>query len=363
MLNCSLQYPGKIAESELLSRMPDSTIVRDNKLSVSTRNAIYFGENLSLMQLLKEEWAQKIDLIYIDPPYGTGQDFADHNQKHAYTDPALSYEFLEFIRQRLILLREFLSPQGSIYIHIDKKVGHYIKVLADEVFGQENFINDISRIKCNPKNFSRKAFGNCSDMVLLYARTKDSQIWNQIREPLGEEEIVRLFPKIHPQKGRYTTHPLHAPGQTLNGDTGKAWKGMFPPQGRHWRYNRDVLDRLDEDGLIEWSETGNPRKIVFASEHNGKKVQDVWEFKDKGLSYVSYPTEKNHDLLARIIQHSSHPDSLIMDAFAGSGGTLWVAEVLGRNWIGIDQSPQSRKIIEEKLIREKIPCNRFSLQA
>ena len=131
----------------------------------------------------------------------------------------------------------------------------------------------------------------------------------------------------------------------------------MPPKGRHWRYSREELTRLDDLGLIEWSENGNPRKIVFANEHKGKKVQDVWTFKDKGLSYVDYPTQKNHDLLKRIILNSSNKDSLIMDCFAGSGSTLLVANQLKRSWIGIDNSTQSFDVIKETFKKEKVKCN------
>ena len=120
-----------------------------------------------------------------------------------------------------------------------------------------------------------------------------------------------------------------------------------------------MLDELDEQGLIEWSHTGNPRKKVIAKDHKGKKIQDVWEFKDKGLSYVSYPTEKNHDLLTRIIQHSSNPESWVLDAFAGSGSTLLRANELGRKWLGIDQSPQARQVILASLEAAHIPFQAF----
>jgi len=137
---------------------------------------------------------------------------------------------------------------------------------------------------------------------------------------------------------RYTLTPLHAPGETLNGNTGKPWKGMHPPKGRHWRYGPSILDELDSKGLIEWSKTGNPRKIIYANEaeEKGKRMQDIWEFKDS--PYPSYPTEKNIELLKLIISTSSNPGQTIMDCFCGSGSTLLAANDLKRYWIGIDMS-------------------------
>jgi adenine-specific DNA-methyltransferase len=257
------------------------------------------------------------------------------------------------------LLRELLSENGSIYLHIDKKIGHYVKIVMDEVFGYENFINDITRIKCNPKNFARNAYGNYSDMILFYAKNRDLNIWNEIKEQITKEEEEEMFPKIHPKHGRYTTHPIHAPGITIDGDTGKEWAGLLPPKGRHWRYSREELTRLDMLGLIEWSDNGNPRKMVFANEHKGKKIQDVWQFKDKGLSYVDYPTQKNHDLLKRIILNSSNENSIVLDCFAGSGSTLYVANKLNRKWIGVDNSNHSFNVVKEVFEKEGIGCNYF----
>lgn len=324
-------------------------------------NTFFWGDNLHVLKQLMPKIQGKVDLIYIDPPFGTGQTFSDIENNKAYDDTLVNSEFLSFLRNRLYLLKECLSEKGSIYLHIDKKIGHYVKVVMDEVFGYKNFINDLTRIKCNPKNFSRKAYGNYSDMVLYYAKNRDMQIWNDIKEPLSEDDITRLFKKNHEKYGRYTTHPIHAPGETDDGDTGKEWKGMKPPKGRHWRYSREELTRLDEQGLIEWSSNGNPRKIVFAKDHEGKKIQDVWEFKDKGKSYVDYPTQKNQDLLERIILNSSNEESLVMDCFAGSGSTLVAAQKYKRKWIGIDSSKHSLETAKKKFEENDIKTNYVKL--
>ncbi len=123
---------------------------------------------------------------------------------------------------------------------------------------------------------------------------------------------------------------------------------MRPPKGRHWRYAPSVLDELDAKGLIEWSKTGNPRKIIYASqaEEKGKRIQDIWEFKDS--PYPSYPTEKNIDLLKLIITTSSNPGQTVLDCFCGSGSTLLAAQQLNRHWIGIDLSPVAIKITLER---------------
>lgn len=357
--NCSLEYSGKSDEFEILYGNEIGEL-REIELNHNNQdNKFIFGDNFYVLKKLLDTHKSKVDLVYIDPPFGTGQDFNSINDDNAYSDKLIDSEFLEFLRKRLFLLRELLSENGSIYLHIDKKIGHYVKIIMDEVFGHNNFINDITRIKCNPKNFSRNAYGNYSDMVLYYAKNRDKQIWNDIKETMSNTKREELFPKKHPQYGFYTTNPIHAPGKTINGDTGMEWKGQMPPKGRHWRYSREVLDELDAKGLIEWSSNGNPRKIVLAKNHQGFKIQDVWEFKDKGLSYVDYPTQKNYELLERIIRNSSNENSIVLDCFAGSGSTLKVANNLNRKWLGIDNSNHSFNVIRGNFKKEKILCNFF----
>ena len=357
-----LHYPNKRTELEILSEIKKLNLV---SLFGSGENKLIKGNNLQAMKSLLEDFdlKGKIDLIYIDPPFATNNHFTigdervstisnSKNDKTAYKDELLGSDFLEFIRERLILLRELMSDRGSIYLHIDYKIGHYVKIIMDEVFGIENFRNDITRIKCNPKNFSRKAYGNVKDLILFYSKTSNP-IWNETKEKLSEADIERLFKKIDSNGRRYTTIPLHAPGETANGPTGKEWKGQLPPKGRHWRTDPKILDEWEKQGLIEWSKTGNPRKIIYADEKEGKKRQDIWEYKD--TQYPNYPTEKNLNLLKDIVLASSKEDSIVLDCFCGSGTTLIASQELGRKWIGIDQSDEAIKITQKRL--KNIPTN------
>ena len=305
-------------------------------------NLLIQGDNLIALKYLleKKQIANQVDLIYIDPPFATGSDFiitqnrtsTISNAKFgniAYSDQLVGNDFIEFLRERLILLKQLLSDRGSIYLHIDYKIGHYVKVMMDEVFGRENFRNDITRIKCNPKNFNRIGYGNIKDLILFYTKTVNP-IWNEPREKYSEKDLEKLFPKKDKKGRRYTTVPIHAPGETINGNTSKAFKGNFPPEGRHWRTNVEILEQWDKEGLIEWSSTGNPRKIIYAEERQGKRVQDIWEYKDP--QYPLYPTEKNSDLLDLIIKTSSNESSIVLDCFCGSGTTLKSAQINKREW-------------------------------
>ena len=249
-------------------------------------NAIIHGDNFYVLaMLLKCGYKGKIDLVYIDPPFSTKLDFVVSEERVstisrpkdgviAYSDKLQDEEYIEYIRERAILLRELLSEKGSLYFHIDTKIGHYIKVMLDEVFGEKNFVNDITRKKSNPKNFFRKAYGNEKDVVYFYAKRKGKHIWNDIREKFSDEELAEKYDKIDERGRRYNTVPIHAPGES-RGATGGLWKGMLPPMGRHWRTDPAELTRLDEQGLIEWSKNGNPRLKKFADEHCGKKIQDI----------------------------------------------------------------------------------------
>ncbi|MFD1615654.1 site-specific DNA-methyltransferase [Gelatiniphilus marinus] len=330
-------------------------------------NLLLKSDNIiGLNYLLNEKDLKgKIDLVYIDPPFATGGNFTitdgrastisnSRNGDIAYSDKLLGNDFLNFIKQRLILLKELMSEEGSIYLHIDYKIGHYVKVLMDEVFGFENFRNDITRVKCNPKNFNRLGYGNVKDLILFYTKT-NNPIWNEPREKYTEKDLEKLFSKKDKQGRRYTTVPIHAPGETENGKSNQPFKGISPPKGRHWRTNVETLEQWDKDGLIEWSSNGNPRKIIFADEREGKRVQDIWEYKDP--QYPTYPTEKNPNILDLIIRTSSNKNSIVLDCFCGSGTTLKSAHYNSRKWIGIDQSDHAIKATKEKL--EKIEGDLF----
>lgn len=338
--NCTLNYKNKQNLANLINNIKDCHLRTISCKSLLQDNLLLTGDNLVVMKKLLKKYESKIDLVYIDPPFGTGRDFK-HFGNLAYTDTVINDEFLEFLRQRIFLIHKLLSEKGSFYLHIDKQISHYVKIILDEIFGSKNFINEITRIKCNPKNFDRKAYGNITDVIFYYAKNRNKQIFNNIKKTMTEQEIAKSYSKKNKNGRAYTTHPLHAPGETINGDTGVEWMGMLPKKGRHWRHSPEFLTELQEKGLIEWSKSGNPRKIVYADEHKGKKIQDLWEFKDKGMSYVSYPTEKNHEMLQQIIKNSSNENSIVLDCFCGSGSTAINSYLLNRKFITIDISPKS----------------------
>lgn len=358
MYNFQLNYNNKKNINEILNQT--RFVEFDNEFTVG-KNYLIQGDNLNILKTLVHKYNVKVDLIYIDPPFATNNIFrmsdkrastisSNSNDEIAYCDNLKGSDFLEFLRERLIFAKEILSEQGSIYLHIDYKIGHYVKIIMDEIFGIENFKNDITRIKCNPKNFERQAYGNIKDLILFYSKSKKN-IWNNPIVPYDKEDIEKLFTKTDSNGRKYTTIPLHAPGETKEGLTAQEFKGIKPPAGRHWRCAPDELEELDKKGLIEWSKNGVPRKIIYADEKQGKKMQDIWEYKDP--QYPEYPTEKNSDLLKNIIMASSNENSYVLDFFCGSGTTLVAANQLNRKWIGIDCSAIAIQTAKKKLQNNK----------
>lgn len=313
----------------------------------NNKGALICGDNFKIMAMLLKDFEGKIDLIYIDPPYNTNSQFyynkdrvatisSEKNSNIAYDDDMDVDTYLEFIRERVYLMHRLLSDAGTLYFHIDLKIGHYIKIILDEIFGAENYVNDITRVKSNPKNFSRNAYGNEKDVIYIYSKMPKKNIFNNVKIPLEKEAIEKLFKKVDENGERYTTVPCHAPGETVNGATGQEWHGVKPPKGRHWRSTPKELEQLEREGKIQWSKKGTPRIKKYAKDHKGKKMQDIWRFKDP--QYPIYPTEKNADMLNMIVQQSSRENSIIMDCFCGSGSFLKAGVKNGRKVIGIDKS-------------------------
>jgi adenine-specific DNA-methyltransferase len=342
MSSVSLSYEGKRTERAIFETSPAITQMIWQGQEQPT-NRLYYGDNLPILASLLREPAIRgnVRLIYIDPPFATNSIFQSRSQGDAYSDLLVGAHYIEFLRERLILLRELLADDGSIYVHLDENMAFHIKVIMDEVFERQHFRNWITRKKCNPKNYTRKTYGNISDFILFYTKS-DSYVWNRPVDQWTDEHADKEYQYVEKEtRRRYKKVPVHAPG-TRNGETGTPWRGKSPPPGKHWQFPPRVLDEMDARGEIYWSPNGNPRRKVYLDESDGVAVQDIWlDFRDahnQNIGITGYPTEKNPSLLARIIQASSNPGDLVLDCFSGSGTTLAVASQLDRRWIGIDNS-------------------------
>lgn len=352
-LQISVIYDGKTKETDVL-KSEYANFYTIAAVNGGINNTLFYGDNFdALLYMLNNGYKNKISLIYIDPPFSTAFNFVNREQTHAYSDDLRGGEYVEFLRKRLIVMRELLSDNGSIYLHLDGNMAFTMKMIMDEIFGERNFRAFITRKKCSTKNYTKNTFGNISDYIMFYSKGS-SYVWNRPFSSWDYDKMIKEYPCVDEKTGkRYKKVPIHAPG-TRNGETGKEWRGMLPPLGKHWQYTPDKLDELDNAGEIYWSSSGNPRRMVFCDPTHGIPVQDIWlDYRDsinQAQKTTGYPTEKNFDMLKLIIEASSNPGDIVLDCFSGSGTTLGAAFELGRNWIGVDNSPESMKAIFKRFI-------------
>lgn len=344
----SLSYPNKADRSDIIKPAPRQFLTMDGgngkEISNIPDNSFVLDDNFFVLNELIRE-GTKVSLFYLDPPYGTGFDFHSRDLEHAYKDSMGLAAYIEFMRRRLILMRETMADDGSIYVHIGHQMLGHLKVAMDEIFGPDNFRNLITRRKCSSKNFTSKQYANISDYILFYSKTK-SYKWNKPGVEPEQDWIEREYPKFDNLGRRYKLVPVHAPG-TRNGETGQPWRGMMPPPGKHWQYAPAKLDELDQQGDIHWSRNGNPRRKVYWSSDKKTALTDYWDrYRDahhQSIKITGYPTEKNLDMVKMIVGASSDEGDLVIDPFCGSGTTLHAARDLGRRYLGMDASFSAAK--------------------
>ena len=338
-----LEYPGKRKAEDILATVPGR--YQPNAAYLGGDNRLYHGDNLAVLAALAQDESVvgKVKLVYIDPPFATASTFESRKQEHAYNDHLVGPAFVESLRERLVLIHRLLADDGSLYLHLDERMAFHFRVILDEIFGERNFRNCITRKKCNPKNYTRKTYGNVADYILFYSKT-DTYVWNRPVELWDDVRAMKEYQCVDEQGRRFKKVPVHAPG-VRNGETGKPWRGKMPPPGKHWQYRPATLDEMDARGEMYWSPTGNPRRKIYLENSTGVPLQDIWvdmrDAHNQNIHVTGYPTEKNPALLSRIIAASSNPGDLVMDCYAGSGTTLAVASTLGRRWIGADRSDEA----------------------
>ncbi len=341
----SLAYEGKESEKDVIEKTPAAVLKKagsSGRGNGGPRSLLIRGDNLNVLKTLlsmkdsglikNPDRSAGVRLIYIDPPFSTKLKFKSKKNEAAYEDVLTGSAFIEFLRKRLILLRELLSERGSIYVHLDWKKAHCVKTVMDEVFGPENFLNDIvwsyggRGAKAVASQFSRN-----HDVILLYQ--KKGRVFNR-------QSVERRILK-------------GAPGFAVD-SSGRWFKTS--PRGD---YTDTSIAAFERQNRVYKTKNGNVRVKYFLREDGeylieDKLVGDVWDDIPDGMHLSSvektgYPTQKPEALLARIIRASSNPGDVVLDAFAGSGTTLAVAEKLGRRWIGIDSGALSIKTIRKRL--------------
>ncbi|MDO9546414.1 MAG: site-specific DNA-methyltransferase [Pelolinea sp.] len=325
------------------------------------RNLIVQGDNLQFLKtcyknedsLIKDKVKGQVKLIYIDPPFATKSDFGGKDGERSYSDKVATAEFIESLRERLVYLRELLADNGCIYLHLDCKMSHYIKVILDEIFGKERFINEITWRRAYSHNDGNR-FGIITDTILWYSKSS-SWIYNKIFIERSDMETKDEYPYIDEKsKKRYKSVSMNAQGHgepKYFGDKGL----LNPPNGTHWRWSQERINNALETGLIYFTANGVPRYKQFADDIEGKQVQNLWAdfmaISSQSKEQINYPTQKPEELLERIILASSNPGGLVIDCFAGSGTTAAAAEKLGRRWIACDFGKHAIYTMQRRMLR------------
>jgi DNA modification methylase len=313
-----------------------------------------WGDNLlALRELLADQQGsnrfgtrEKIKLIYIDPPFATRQDFMKDKEK-AYRDKVLGAQFIEFLRRRLILLRELLSDDGSIFVHLDWKKGHYMKATLDEVFGEENFVTEIIWRRTTA-HFTAERFAFVHDSLFQYSRA-GRFIYKKPPIHHSDEYLAVKYKYQDDNGNRYRLSDASGAGQ------GKPrvffGRTIPPPPGRHWPSQKYIDEHIDEYVL---GEEGFPQKKSLLK---GATIGSVWDdispINSQAEERLDYPTQKPEELLERIIASSSEEGDIVLDCFAGSGTAAAVAEKLGRRWIAMDSGKLAVYTAQKRLFSLK----------
>ena len=341
-----LVYKGKARKEDIIAQTPAAPLqlVRsfntDHPFEDAWRNMLIFGDNLLALKSLYEDQRgenkyktkNRIKLIYIDPPFATKQDFMKDREK-AYRDKIIGAQFIEFLRKRLILMREILADDGSIIVHLDQKKGHYVKAILDEVFGETNFINNIIWRRFSStgssKSISNK-FPINHDNLYWYSRS-NCYFYDRQYQEYSKKYLTRFKHDDGDGRGSYRISDLKS-------------------------YSKETLNRLrEENRLVEPSTPGTHFSYKrYLSELKGIVLDDVWTdiyaINPMAEEKLNYPTQKPEELIARLIDALCQEKEIILDAFAGSGTTLAVAEKLNRRWIGMDCGKLAIYTIQKRML-------------
>lgn len=289
-------------------------------------NIIVKGNNLLALRSILPRYRGKVKLIYIDPPYNT------HNDSFCYNDSFSHSTWLTFMKNRLLIAKELLSADGSIYVQLDYNEVHYAKVLLDEVFGRDLFQAQIIW----KRTYSRgdaQTYGASHDTILFYSKSEDF-VFNKTFTEYDEDYIKRFSQKD--DRGLFQDRNLSAKG-LKGGGYHYEWKGK---EG-YWRCPESTMRKLDEDNRIYYTKNGTPRMKQYLHEMKGRAVQDIWDdinvINSQSTERVGYSTQKPEKLLKRIIESSSDAGDIVVDFFMGSGTTQAVAHKMNRQYVGIEQ--------------------------
>ena len=340
-------------------------------------NILYYGDNLDILREHIPD--NSIDLVYLDPPFGSRQNYnvlfkeedgsASAAQVHAFEDTwhwnqasedalsdmirnappnlvdlmngLLSFlgrnqftAYLVMMAPRLLELHRVLRSTGSLYLHCDPTASHYLKIILDQIFDVRNYRNEITWKRTTAHSNVGKRYGVITDSILFYVKTSN-YTWNQQYSPYSEEHIRKSYRHVEEETGRhYASRDLTASMQRASSGQLYEWKHIRPPSSRCWSYAKEQMEKLEAEGRIIYSKTGYPRQKVYLDEMPGIPLQNIWTDISTISSWSSerlgYPTQKPEALLERIVKASSNEGDIILDPFCGCGTAIAVAERLNR---------------------------------
>jgi len=317
---------------------------------VDTR-VVYCGDNLEQLKKLPDGC---VDLIYIDPPFNSNRNYevfwGETKEKRAFEDRHASTQtYIEFMRPRCVELHRVLKKTGSFYYHCDWHASHYVKIMLDQIFSQNQFQTEIIWRRTNAKGLAFRSFPNDHDTIFYYTKG-DDYTFNRQYLPHNEDYVEAFYKYTEPETGRcYRLADLTNPNKDRPNLTYE-----FLGIKRVWRWTKERMQEAYEKGLVIQTKPGAvPALKRYLDEQEGNPVDSIWAdippIQAQSAERLGYPTQKPLALLDRIIKASSNPNDIVLDAFCGCGTALVAAENLGRQWIGIDISPTACRVMAKRL--------------
>ena len=315
---------------------------------------IYCGDCLDQLRKLPDAC---VDLIYIDPPFNSNRNYevfwGETKEKRAFEDRHASTQaYIDYMRPRCVELARVLKKTGSFYYHCDWHASHYVKVMLDQIFGENNFQNEIVWKRTSAHSDAKQGsthFGRMHDSIFFYTGGA-RPCWTPQYKPYTPEYLEQIFETESSTGRKYQLYDITGPGGASKGNPHYEFLGVT----RYWRFSRSKMETLYKQGRIVQTRPGTvPREKRYLDELKGVPVGSVWDdippIGAKSAERLGYPTQKPLSLLDRILQASSNPNDIVLDGFCGCGTALVAAQNLGRQWIGIDISPTACRVMAKRL--------------
>ncbi len=324
---------------------------------VDTR-VVYCGDNLEQLRKLPDAC---VDLVYIDPPFNSNRNYevfwGETKEKRAFDDRHASTQaYIDFMRPRCVELARVLKKTGSFYYHCDWHASHYVKVMLDQIFGENKFINEIIWKRQSSHNDAKqgsKHLGRVHDTILLYGGSAEDYTFTHQYTPYDPNYVEDFYRYTEHETGRrYRLGDITAPGGGAPSKGNPCYE--FLGVKRYWRYSKDRMDELHKEGRIVQTKPGAvPQFKRYLDEGKGVPLGSVWDdilpLHGSDAERLGYPTQKPLKLLERILEISTNENDIVLDAFCGCGTALVAAQKLNRQWIGIDISPTACRVMAKRL--------------